>query len=207
MPQAVFITFEGGEGAGKTTLVQEISKALSSQGQTVLVTREPGGTPLGEEIRRLLLQPSPLSPYAELTLFLASRAQHIAEVIRPALHEKKIVLCDRFNDSTIAYQGAARGLGVEKVSAFCSFISEGLEPNLTFYLDLDPHIGLKRLQRSKDRIEAEELEFHLTIRRAFHSLAALHPHRLKMLDASQPPEKVFADAMEYLEPLIQKNHV
>ncbi len=197
MSRSLFITFEGGEGAGKTTLIQQIVHELSSRKLPLITTREPGGTPLGEEIRRLLLEPSTLSPYAELSLFLASRAQHIAQVIRPALAEHKIVLCDRFNDSTIAYQGAARGLGVEKVSEFCSFISQHLEPDLTFYLDLDPHIGLTRIeQRSKDRIEAETLSFHIAIRQAFHDLAKRHPHRLRLLDASKSPAEVFEDAME-----------
>ena len=203
MSRSLFVTFEGGEGAGKTTLIQQIVHELTSRNLAFVTTREPGGTPLGEEIRRLLLEPSTLSPYAELSLFLASRAQHIAQVIRPALSEKKIVLCDRFNDSTIAYQGAARGLGVEKVSEFCAFISQNLEPDLTFYLDLDPHIGLTRIeQRSKDRIEAETLSFHTAIRQAFHDLAKRYPRRLRLLDASKAPSQVFQDAMGILDEML-----
>ena len=199
----LFITFEGGEGAGKTTLIKQIVHELTSRNLPLLTTREPGGTPLGEEIRRLLLEPSTLSPYAELSLFLASRAQHIAQVIRPALTQGKIVLCDRFNDSSIAYQGAARGLGFDEVSHICSFISQHLTPHLTLYLDLDPHIGLSRIhQRSKDRIEAEDLSFHTAIRNAFHTLAKREPHRLRLLDASQSPEKVFADAMKWVDKLL-----
>jgi thymidylate kinase len=195
----LFITFEGGEGAGKTTLIKQIVHELTSRNLPLITTREPGGTPLGEEIRRLLLEPSALSPYAELSLFLASRAQHIAQVIRPSLAENKIVLCDRFNDSSIAYQGAARGLGVEQVSKTCAFISQNLKPDLTLYLDLDPQIGLSRIQqRSKDRIEAEALAFHISIRNAFHDLAKQEPERLRLLDASQPPEKVFEDAMKWV---------
>lgn len=195
MKKSLFITFEGGEGAGKTTLIDSLASELSSKGCSFIKTREPGGTPLGEKIRHLLLEPYPLSAYAELSLFLASRAQHIQEVIRPALQEQKIVLCDRFNDSTIAYQGAARDLGPEKVAQFCAFISQNLEPDLTFYLDLDPKIGFSRIEkRSKDRIETEALSFHQKIREAFHKLAKQHPHRLHILDASQAPSKVFADA-------------
>jgi len=194
----LFITFEGGEGAGKTTLIDQIVQELSSKGCPLVRTREPGGTLLGEGIRNLLLQPKTLSPYAELCLFLASRAQHIADVIRPALEAGKIVLCDRFNDSSVAYQGAARGLGVDKVAEVCSFISERLEPDLTFYLDLDPEIGLSRIQRSKDRIEAEDLSFHRKIQGAFHALAKLYPERLHILDASQSPSKVFTDAMSFV---------
>lgn len=200
MNKPLFITFEGGEGAGKTTLIKQIVHELTSRHLPLVTTREPGGTSLGEEIRRLLLEPSSLSPYAELSLFLASRAQHIAQVIRPALAENKIVLCDRFNDSSIAYQGAARGLGVAEVSRTCAFISQNLKPDLTLYLDLDPHIGLSRIQqRSKDRIEAEALAFHISIRNAFHDLAKQEPHRLRLLDASQPPEKVFEDAMKWVD--------
>ncbi|HAB99388.1 MAG TPA: dTMP kinase [Parachlamydiales bacterium] len=203
MTRSLFVTFEGGEGAGKTTLIQQIVHELSSRNLPLVTTREPGGTPLGEEVRRLLLEPSTLSPYAELSLFLASRAQHIAQVIRPALAQHKIVLCDRFNDSTIAYQGAARGLGVEKVSEFCAFISQNLEPDLTFYLDLDPHVGLTRIeQRSKDRIEAETLSFHIAIRKAFHDLANRYPRRLRLLDASKSPSEVFRNAMEILDEML-----
>lgn len=196
MRKSLFITFEGGEGAGKTTLIEEISAELSKKNLPFIKTREPGGTPLGEQVRELLLGGYPLSSYTELCLFLASRAQHIAEVIKPALTSGKIVLCDRFNDSTIAYQGAARNLGETKVSEICSFICENLEPDLTFYLDLDPEAGFARIKRSKDRIEAESLSFHTKIREAFHRQAKLHPHRLKIIDASQSPPKVFADAME-----------
>src|SRR5260221_14604324 len=136
--RGLFITFEGGEGAGKTTLIEEIARQLASEGYSVLKTREPGGTKLGEHIRAILLQHTePVSPYSELCLFLASRAQHILEVIGPALEAKKIVLCDRFNDSSIAYQGAARGLGMDKGAEFCEFISQVLQPNLTLYLDLE----------------------------------------------------------------------
>lgn len=207
MKGPLFITFEGGEGAGKTTLIDHMASELSSKGCSLIRAREPGGTVVGEEIRKILLQPKILSPYTELTLFLASRAQHIAEVIRPALTAQKIVLCDRFNDSTIAYQGAARGLGIEKVTEFCSFISENLEPDLTFYLDLDPKIGLSRIQRSKDRIEAEDLSFHIKIRNAFHELAKRCPHRLHILDASQTPAKVLADAMELVYNKLQRSAV
>ena len=205
LSEGFFITFEGGEGAGKSTLIESVFARLKEEGRSVVKTREPGGTPLGEEIRHLLLKPSqtPVSPYTELSLFLASRAQHISEVIGPALLAKKIVLCDRFNDSTIAYQGAARGLGLEKVSEFCSFISQGFTPHLTLYLDIDPQIGLQRVKRSRDqdRIEVETLAFHTKIREAFHLLHRLHPKRLLLIDASQEPQKVFADAMVFVHNL------
>ena len=193
-----FITFEGGEGAGKTTLIDALEKMLISQGHSVLKVREPGGTCLGEAIRSLLLHHEmPISPYAELSLFLASRAQHISEIIGQALAEGKIVLCDRFNDSTIAYQGAARGLGMEEVAAFCRFICQGLEPDLTLYLDIDPKIGLQRAsaRHKSDRIEAEGLAFHIAIREAFLAIHRKNPSRVCLLDANQPPEQVFQQAI------------
>lgn len=212
LSSGLFITFEGGEGAGKTTLIDEMVRQLEREGYSLVRTREPGGTKMGEEIRDLLLKPSdvPVSPYTELSLFLASRAQHISEVIGPALEEKKIVLCDRFNDSTIAYQGAARGLGMEKVAEFCSFISQGLDPHLTLYLDIDPEIGLQRAKHSRghqDRIEAETVAFHTKIREAFYSFHRLHPGRFHLVDASQSPQKVFADAMYFVHTLLSKYHV
>lgn len=201
----MFITFEGGEGAGKTTLIEEIARKLTAEGYDVLKTREPGGTKLGEEIRTLLLRQGAVSPYAELCLFLASRAQHIQEVIGPALEENKIVLCDRFNDSSVAYQGAARGLGMEQVAAFCQFISQGLQPQLTLYLDLDPRLGLSRAHTtrgSQDRIEAEALEFHNKIRHAFIQIHNKDPRRFHLLDASQSPAHVLSDALRLLQPYL-----
>jgi dTMP kinase len=205
MKAGLFITFEGGEGAGKTTLIEEVARTLASQGLTVLKVREPGGTGLGEDLRTLLLQhKGPISPYAELALFLASRAEHIFEVIAPALKEGKIVLCDRFNDSSIAYQGKARALGVEKVAQMCDFISEGLKPALTLYLDLDPKVGLSRAAkaRAQDRIEAEKLSFHQKIREAYLSIHRAEPSRFCLIDAASPPDQVFQQAMKYLRPLL-----
>lgn len=197
--KGLLITFEGGEGAGKTTLMESIVKELKAQGKEVLKTREPGGTQLGEQIRSLLLhQTNPVSPYAELGLFLASRAQHIAEVIRPALLDGKIVLCDRFNDSSIVYQGVGRGLGVDQVRAFCHFMSQGVIPDLTLYLDVSPEKGLARLQgtREQDRIESETLDFHQKIRRAYLAIQKTDPNRFCTLNAEAPPVVVFQEAMK-----------
>ena len=205
--QGLFLTFEGGEGAGKTTLIEEVGRTLTLDGFPILKTREPGGTFIGEQVRDLALQKSAgpaMSPYAELCLFLASRAQHIAEVIGPALKLHQIVLCDRFNDSSIAYQGNARGLGMQKVETICDFISQGLQPHLTLYLDIDPEIGLLRAKsaRAHDRIEAEALAFHTKVREAYHSLQKKHQQRLKLLNADRPPAKVFEEAMSYILPLV-----
>lgn len=173
----------------------------------MLQTREPGGTDLGEKVRSILLQSTgPMSPHAELALFLASRAQHLTQVIRPALQMGKIVLCDRFNDSSIAYQGAARGLGIEKVASICDFFCENLQPDLTLYLDIDPAIGLKRAheaRQAQDRIEAEEISFHTKIREGYHAIAKLHPKRFHVLDAMKAREVVFEEAMKRIDALIK----
>lgn len=213
--RGVFITFEGGEGAGKSTLIEEVARQLASDGYHVVKTREPGATHLGEHIRSLLLEHSsghPISAYSELCLFLASRAQHIEEVISPALQDRKIILCDRFNDSTIAYQGRARGLGVEQVAQFCEFICHGVQPNLTLYLDIAPAVGLARARRDQpaiagargyDRIESEGLAFHQQIREAFLAIHAKDPRRFVLLDAAQTPVVIFAEAMRRIYSLLK----
>lgn len=194
-----FITFEGGDGAGKTTLIDRLYDTLTKEGRSVIKTRAPGGTPAGQVIRSLLLNKGEihLSARCELLLFLADRAEHVEKVIRPALSEKKIVLCDRFDDSTIAYQGVGRGFGIETIESLCSFATGSLKPRLTLYLDLDPALGMKRMSnQQKDRIEAEDLFFHQTIREAFLSLAKKDPKRLRVIDASQTKDKVFNDALK-----------
>ncbi len=206
MSKPLFITFEGVEGAGKTTLLQSLRSTLSEQGYPLLVTREPGGTELGEKIRTILLSDSieGISVRSELALFLASRAQHVEKVIEPALAEKKIVLCDRFTDSSVAYQGAARGLGMEEVSSICAFFSHYLRPDLTFYLDLDPTIGFSRISEKKDRIESEGIAFHQKIRKAFLQIAEQDPDRFRILDASKSPNDLFNDAFAYIKEIMQE---
>ena len=192
-----FITFEGGEGAGKTTLINCVYDYLTSKGHAVIKTREPGGTVLGRHIRDLLLYKEEDQPTkkAELFLFLADRAQHVEKMILPALEQGKIVLCDRFNDSTLAYQGAARSFDPETLHHFCKFATSDLVPDLTLFLDLDPKIGLKRAEQGKgntrDRLEKESLSFHMKVREAFLSFSQKEPHRFHVIDASQPTDKVF----------------
>ncbi len=202
---ARFITFEGGEGAGKTTLINNLSKILQDKGYSVVVTREPGATPLGEKIRQLLLEQSsffPISSMAELLLFLSDRAQHIEQVIKPALAKDKIVLCDRFNESTIAYQGIARGLGIEKVKILCETICGETKPDLTFFLNVNPKIGLNRAknqQRVLDRLENEPMDFHTQVREGFLLLAQQDSNRIKILNAEQSSEQVLNEAIELME--------
>jgi dTMP kinase len=199
----MFITFEGGEGAGKTSLINRIQEMLQCE-HPVLVTREPGGSPLGEQIRQWLLSHDDhvkVGLKAELLLFLASRAQHIEEVIRPALNAGKIVLCDRFNDSTIVYQGLARRLGLSYVQQLCELVCGDVVPELTFFLDIDPKIGLLRTVRrgTMDRIESEKLEFHESVRQGFLTLAKQSPLRIHTLDATQSQEQVFQEAAQVIK--------
>ena len=205
--EACFITFEGGDGAGKTTLIDKVYAYLEKSGRAVLKTRAPGGTPLGDEIRRLLLgkEYGDISPRCELLLFLADRAQHVDQVIRPALQQGKVVICDRFNDSTIAYQGSARGFDQQFIDKLLQFSCQDVKPDLTLYLDLDPEIGFQRTQHdraSKDRIESEDLRFHRKIRQAFHDIAQKEPKRFILLDATLSPEKVFQLAQEKIDALL-----
>lgn len=205
----LFITLEGGEGAGKTTLIDGLIRELTMEGFSVVSTREPGGTPVGEEIRKLLLHfrggEHPMTPKTELMLFLAARAQHYNEVILPSLQEGDIVICDRFHDSTIAYQGIARGLGPEAVKLFSLYVTDGLEPDLTLYLDIDPNLAAKRGRRSegsegsrqnKDRIESEDVSFHQQVRSAFLEIAKSAPERCQVIDATKTPEEVLKNALD-----------
>lgn len=189
----MFITFEGGEGAGKTTLLFHLHTRLVQDKKKVCLTRAPGGTEVGALIRDLVLHRQPLSTRTELFLYLADRAEHVDRVIIPELESGSIVLCDRFHDSTVAYQGVGRGFGVEWTTQLCAFASAGLQPDLTFYLDIDPILGLSRVQRSKDRIEAEDIAFHQKIREAYLAIAKNEPDRFRVIDASRAPEQVYEE--------------
>lgn len=202
MKRARFITLEGGEGSGKTTLAKFLSKELQASGEKTLLTREPGGTQIGEAIRKVLLsvQTGSMSKQAELCLFLASRAEHVDHVILPALQSGQTVLCDRFNDSTMAYQGYARGLDLSQVESMCLLACQNLKPDFTFYLDIDPVLGLKRAQNqaAHDRMELEGLSFHQTIRKAYLSLCEKEPERMIRIDASQTIEQVQSEVLSHV---------
>jgi dTMP kinase len=202
----MFITFEGGEGAGKSTLIDRLAEALLKQGKNVLTTRAPGSLKLGSKIRDLLLhsEKEEMTPKAELFLFLADRASHVEQEVKPALKAQKIVLCDRFNDSTIAYQGIARGLGEAQVAQLCAYACDGLQPDITFYLDLDPRLGLKRAKNvsPSDRIESETLAFHEKIRQAYLKIAKEDRKRVHVIDASRDKEHVFQDAWSIVERVV-----
>src|SRR5262245_51688439 len=193
----LLVTFEGVEGSGKSTHLRLLAAALRAEGHDILETREPGGTALGQALRDLLLRPAatPPDPLTELLMYCADRAQHAAEVIRPALAAGRIVLCDRFSDSTIAYQGYARGLDLDTVRTLDARARNGLAPDLTFLLDCPAAAGLARaLARSgaPDRFEQETLAFHEAVRRGFHALAAAAPARYRVIDTTPPAAEVAA---------------
>lgn len=184
----MFIAFEGGEGAGKSTQEERLAAHLIERGYDVVRTREPGGTPAGEAIRAIVLSPTyqGLDDRAEALLFAASRGEHVARVIRPALERGAVVVCDRYLDSSVAYQGAGRNLGVDAVRELSLWATDALLPDLTVVLDIDPQIGLARLD-SRDRLEAEPLDYHRRVRQAFLDLAAEEPDRYIVIDATQDP--------------------
>ena len=186
----MFITFEGGEGTGKSTLLEIITKSMEEKGYDVVLTREPGGSGsnFSESIRNLVLDPQykNVNPYTEALLYAASRAQHLDEVITPALNENKIVLCDRYIDSSLAYQAFARNLGLEYVLNINKYALDKL-PTLTFYIDLDPKIGLDRIKNRKksDRLDREELKFHNKVREGYLEVAKLYPERIVKIDGTK----------------------
>ena len=197
----MFISFEGTEGVGKTTLIRKIYDRLSSQGQDVVLTREPGGTPMAEQIRALLLSVNhdeKMCSDTELLLMYAARAQHVDQVILPALNAGKTVLCDRFTDASFAYQCAGRGLSEAKLQLLNdSFVSR--MPDLTFWLDAPIELGMNRARArgALDRFEQEKAAFFEKVRAGYQALSERHPERVKRLDAAQTPEQVFAQALQY----------
>ena len=208
----MFLTVEGVEGAGKSTFIGLLEQELTERGVAFLHTREPGGCALGRQIRPLLLDAGQrVDARAELFLFLADRAQHVADTIRPALESGQWVICDRYADSTIAYQGYGRGMDVEELQRLNDYATDSLWPDITFLLDLPAEIGLGRalarngregLTQSEGRFEAEALAFHQRIREGFLTRAARWPERFRVLDATKTPEGIVAQALEHLRPYL-----
>lgn len=204
----VFVAVEGGEGAGKSVLVAALTAWARGRGLEVVSTREPGGTALGTRLREVLLDPATagLDPRAEALLYAADRAEHAARVLRPAVARGALVLCDRYVDSSIAYQGAARGLGADSVAGLSHWGTDGLVPDLTILLDIDPRTGLARAARrpgsTPDRLESEPTTFHDRVRRCFLDLAARAPHRYLVLDATRPEGELSGAASERLATLL-----
>ncbi|GBF05574.1 thymidylate kinase [Deinococcus aerius] len=191
----LFITFEGPEGAGKSTQLRRLAERLGAEGVRHIVTREPGGTPLGTRVREVLLDPGlTIDPLPEFLLYSASRAQLVREIIRPALERGEVVLCDRYADSSLAYQGAGRGLDTSFLRMLTREVTGGLTPDLTVLLDLDPGVGLTRAANrgQPDRLERADLGFHRRVRQGFLDLAAGEPGRFLVLDASRGVETLAA---------------
>jgi dTMP kinase len=203
----LFIAFEGGDGAGKSTQAAELAGALSSRGLTVLRTREPGGTPIGEKLRSLVLDHGHghIDAHTEALIFAASRAAHASQVIRPALARGEIVLTDRYSDSSVAYQGAGRDLGTDAVRDLNEWATAGLQPDLTVLLDVDPALGRRRRtagDAEEDRLESEADDFHTRIRAAFLDLAAARPEKYLVLPAHQPIPELAAQILGRVDLLL-----
>lgn len=186
----MFVTFEGLDGSGKTTQAELLRARLEEEGEEVVLTREPGGTELGERIRELLLHGGHVSPLAEALLYAASRAQHVDEVIRPALGRGAVVVCDRYVDSSVAYQGAGRELGLDRVLELNLAAVDGLLPDRTFLLLLDPGAVHERLTGEYDRLEREDADFRRRVDACYRELAERFPERIVVLDASCPPDEL-----------------
>ncbi|MBO5516991.1 MAG: dTMP kinase [Firmicutes bacterium] len=204
-----FITFEGPDGSGKTTQIRLLEQYCKDKGYEVVLTREPGGTPISEAIRSLLLDPShkEMDGVTEALLYAASRAQHVAEKIRPALEKGCVVLCDRFMDSSIAYQGYARGLG-DDVRVINEFAVQGTQPDITFFMDLPAAAGKARVAaaRDLDRLEQEDLSFHNAVYEGYLQLAQIYPQRYVRIDASRSIEQVASEIRERFDEYVQRRN-
>jgi dTMP kinase len=202
----VFIAFEGGEGAGKSTQVARLEAWLVERGRSVRTTREPGATGLGATVRSIVLDPANtgLSARAEALLYAADRAQHVHEVVRPALAEGRVVVTDRYVDSSLAYQGAGRAFDLEQVRSISRWATDGLRPDLTVLLDVAPEVGLARARgrAAADRLEGESVEFHQRVRDTFRALAAAQPQRYLVLDATGSPDALAGAVRDRVAPLL-----
>lgn len=207
---SLFITFEGGEGSGKSSALRLLDEKLREEGFQTVLTREPGGTPIAEQIRNVILDRgnTAMDPRTEALLYAASRRQHLVEKVWPAIKEGKIVLCDRYLDSSLAYQGGARGLGIDEILNVNLFATEGTFPDLTLLFDIEPELGLARIaknaQREVNRLDLEKIEFHRGVRATFLSLAKRYPERFVVLDASKALEEVVADAYAAIKARLEK---
>jgi dTMP kinase len=210
-----FITFEGIEGSGKSTQILLLANHLKKTGADVQLTREPGGTPIGDQVRKILLHPdhTALDAKAELLLYAASRAQHLREVILPALARGAVVLCDRFSDATLAYQGYGRGLDIEIIRALDRIVTAGMRPDLTLLFDIDAAGGVGRAHgrnssrglEAEARFENEQLEFHERVRQGYLALMRQEPDRIRIVDASPPPEEVQRAVRRIVDALLQRD--
>jgi dTMP kinase len=202
----MFITFEGPDGAGKTTILSMVANHFKE----AMVTREPGGIDIAEQIRRVILnkENTAMDPRTEALLYAAARRQHLIEKVKPALEEGKIVLCDRFVDSSLAYQGHARNLGIDEVWSINQFAIEELMPQLTIYFDIEPEAGLKRINKNKDRevnrLDLEDLDFHQKVREGYYLLLERFPDRIVKIDASGTVEEIYEQTVKLISEKLAK---
>jgi dTMP kinase len=204
-----FITFEGPEGAGKTTIIHMVQQKLIQDGYTIVLTREPGGIRIAEQIREIILNPSntEMDARTEALLYAAARRQHLVEKVIPELNKGNIVLCDRFIDSSLAYQGHARGIGVEDIFAINQFAIEQTMPQATLYFDIEPEVGLERINKGRrdeiNRLDLESLDFHYKVRDGYLSLLSEFPERIYRIDANQSVEKVCEEAYRQIQLILK----
>lgn len=201
LAKGIFISFEGNDGSGKSTTVQGVKKALEEKGYDVLVSREPGGSKIAEKIRTLILDNDNkgMDPRTESLLYASSRREHVVKVIKPALENKKIVLCDRYIDSSLAYQGYARGIGIDEVYEMNMYATEGLLPDLTIFVVADPEIGIKRIKnnaRELDRLEHEDIAFHKDVYQGYLKVVDKFPDRIKKVNGEQTLEEAVQEAID-----------
>lgn len=210
LSKGLFITVEGGEGAGKTSAIQAMMDFIKQRGYPVIATREPGGIPIAEQIRHVVLDSrnTAMDARTEALLYAAARRQHLAEKVIPALEDGVAVLCDRFIDSSLAYQGYARGLGLEDVLGINRFAIEGWMPDLTLWLDVSPEVGLARINadasRELNRLDVESLAFHRKVREGYMRVAERFPERIVRIDAEQTPDEVLAQVSEVLNQKLER---
>jgi len=202
MKKGIFITIEGTDGSGKTTQIRNIEAFLRELGYEVVITRDPGGTEISESIRKIILDPDnvKMARTTELLLYYAARAQLANELINPAILEGKIVICDRYIDSTYVYQGFGRGFARETIDKLNDISLSGILPDITFFLDISPEVAMKRRQNasSLDRIEKEKMDFHMKVYEGYKKLCEMFPNRIRRIDASKEPEAVFEDIKKIL---------
>lgn len=207
---SLFVTIEGPEGSGKTSAMRIVKEKLENVGYSVVTTREPGGTEIGEQIRNVILDPknTEMDSRTEALLYAASRRQHLIEKIWPSLKEGKIVFCDRYLDSSLAYQGIARGLGVEQILEVNSYATEGTFPDLTVLFDIDPLLGLERINKNKNRevnrLDMEKISFHKQVRNGYLELSRRFPDRYFVVDASLPLEEVSSVVFEKITEMLRQ---
>lgn len=205
--RGLFITLEGGDGAGKSTQIRNIESFFDKKELVVVHTREPGGTAISEKLRDILLDGgnSEMDPVTEMLIYAAARAQHVREFVKPALEGGRIVICDRFVDSSIAYQAYGRGLG-DMVSIVNSYATDDLAPDITFWMDIDPKEGRERVSKTGDfdRLEMEQLDFHYKVRDGYKALCSKYPERIKRIDASRTVDEISRDIEGYLEELCDR---